>query len=336
MKKVLFASTALVAASLGSASFAAEPITGSVGGYMMMGLVYMEDQGDEIGVLRDGEIHLGWKGTSDNGLTFDGRVELEAHTQAGDQIDENWARVSGTFGSVMIGSDDSSSNAMEKGVFYGPGSRVGYWDSFYSVTYTSMGGDIPVIRYTTPNISGFTASVDWGPNSSADGVNDSNLVFGGYGAPGDTDGQRWSVGAKYEGEIDGVGFGVGAGYLDGDSDFYDDGFWHVGGEISYVGFSLGVHYDSAGYQYVGPAGFYNTVGTISVGAQYETGPWTFGGGWATNTEGRDVNNWGVWATYAIAPGVTGTLGYEGNDAGEYNTVYAGSENVVTGYLRVAF
>ncbi|QDL90871.1 porin [Paroceanicella profunda] len=335
MKKVLFASTALVAASLGSASFAAEPITGSVGGYMMMGLVYMDEQGDEIGVLRDGEIHLGWKGTSDNGLTFDGRIELEAYT-TGDQIDENWARVSGTFGSVMIGSDDSASNAMEKGVFYGAGSRVGYWDSFYSAMYTSMGGDVPVIRYTTPNISGFSAAIDWAPNSSADGSRDNNLVFGNYEDGSDADGQRWSVGAKYEGEFDGVGFGIGAGYLDGDADVYDDGRWHVGGEVSYVGFSVGVHYDSAGWAWVGPAGFSGYDDSLAVGMQYETGPWTFGAGWAFALAGPDANNYGAWVTYAIAPGVTGTLGYEGNDVGEYNTVFRESENMVTGYLRVAF
>jgi outer membrane protein OmpU len=317
MKNVLFASTALVAASLATSSFAAERITGSVGGYFMMGLVYQDNGSDpEIGVLEDGEIFLQWRGTSDNGLTFSGRVELEAFTNA-DQIDEYWARVSGSWGSIKIGSDDSASEDHERGIFYGPGARTGYFDSFYSVLFSSNAGDFASIRYATPNFAGFQASVDWSPNATQDGPTDNaGLAFG-------TDQQRFSIGASWDGEFNGVNIGIGGGFLQSD---VGAGFttWHLGAQVGYAGFTLGVHFDSAGN------GGVEDDGALAVGLQYVTGPWTFGGGWAFSIDGPDRMNWGLWATYALAPGVTATLGYEGNDvAGNFDTT-------VSAYLRMGF
>ena len=54
--------------------------------------------GTELALIRDGEIHLNARGSSDSGLNFAVQVELEAFTSALDQIDENWARVDGAFG----------------------------------------------------------------------------------------------------------------------------------------------------------------------------------------------------------------------------------------------
>lgn len=326
MKKALFASSALAAASIATAGMAAEAPTASVGGYMMIGLVYQDSAGNdpEIGILRDGEIHFNVKGSSDNGLTYRCRVELEAFggdtDPAGDggsldYIDENWCSVGGSWGTIMIGSNDSASEAHEKGIFYGPGSRTGYFDAFYSVLGSTNGGDIPVIRYSTPNISGFAASIDWGPNAGGDNAGDGGLVFG-------NNAQRWSVGASYTGTFSGVDIGLGGGYLDGDGANADR--WHIGGQIGYQGFSLGVHFDSDSN------GTANDDGALAIGLQYKTGPWTIGGGWAFATSGTDTNNYGVWVTYALSPGVTATLGYEGNDQ------TGGFDNSVSAYLRIGF
>jgi len=103
MKNALFATTAFVAAGLvAGAAQAADPVTASVSGYMHAGVGYVDRRGSDadIGVMRDGEIHFNARGTSDNGLTFRGRVELEAFT-SGDQIDENWVEVGGAFGRVL-------------------------------------------------------------------------------------------------------------------------------------------------------------------------------------------------------------------------------------------
>ena len=86
-----------------SAAGAAERMTGSVGGYMYIGAGVTDASisgGTELALIRDGEIHLKARGSSDSGLNFAVQVELEAFTSALDQIDENWARVDGAFGEV--------------------------------------------------------------------------------------------------------------------------------------------------------------------------------------------------------------------------------------------
>lgn len=312
MRMALLASALAIVPAV--AATAAERIKGTVGGYMLIGLVYQTDNSDELGVLRDGEIFLGFEGTSDNGLTFEGRVELEAFTTS-DQIDENWASVSGSWGTIMIGSNDDAVDNHERGAFYAPEARIGYYDSFYSVLFSSNGNDNPMIRYSTPDFSGFQASIDWAPNAGADGATDGALVFGAD--------NLISVGASWDGEFNGVSIGIGAGYQTFDGPSGDFSGWMVGGQVSYEGFSIGVQYDSAGN------GGVEDEGAIAIGAEYATGPWTFGGGIAFSVDGPDTTNWGIWATYALAPGVSFTLGYEGNDT---NT----NETTVTGYLAMRF
>ena len=76
-----FAAACSAAALFATGALAAEPLTASIGGYMHIGVGLTDDidgtgSEDKVGVLRDGEIHFNFKGSSDNGLTFDGRVEL--------------------------------------------------------------------------------------------------------------------------------------------------------------------------------------------------------------------------------------------------------------------
>lgn len=323
MKNTLFASTAVAALLVAGASVAAEKPTASVGGYMFLGLVFGEPAvnggsaaGDNIGVLRDGEIHFNVKGSSDNGLTFDGRVELEAFT-TGDQIDENWGRVSGSFGAVKIGSDDSASYNQAVGIIYAPGGRVGYYDQF---SYVAGGlGNNPIsdqvgIHYTTPNFSGFEAAISYIPEGTADGGADTQVSFNdGVGID-----NVISVGASYSGDFEGFSFGVSGGYDTADG--LADDIWSVGLTAGASGFTVGVHYlDSA------------ATGQIAGGVQYKTGPWTVAGGYATTLDlAMDVSSASAWVTYAISAGVTGTVGveYGGPDGSEE---FAG-----IGYLALSF
>ena len=105
MKKALIATTAIVAAGLASSASAAEWST-RVTGYYFLGLGVLRQLGnqDGVAVLRDGEAHVRAKLVkADNGITFQARIELEAFT-SGDQIDENYGTMSGSFGTILIGS----------------------------------------------------------------------------------------------------------------------------------------------------------------------------------------------------------------------------------------
>lgn len=361
MKKLLIATSALVAVSAAGAASAAERPVGTIGGYMFFGLGLTDfdsnpggtpGEGEtSVGVLRDGEIHLGFTGSSDNGLTFTGRVEVEAHTD-GDQIDENWAQVSGSFGSVLVGSNDTAGdNFGNIGYFCAAGCRLSYWYGFGEVP---MGGpqdgptDALGIRYATPTIAGFTAAVSYHPNWSYDGLNDTQYSVSGDARDGDTK-DVISIAANYEGEFSGFGVALGADYLTGEGEGVtgdDVEVWSVGTELSYAGLALGVHYENDEE---------NDAEDFLVGLSYGTGPWTFTGGWATtdnsytrrSTTGRPLDPLGTsftgsadvfagWVSYALAPGVAAHVGAQYSDY--YNRVSDENEGVYNAYaiMSVAF
>lgn len=313
MRQQLLGATALLGA-LASPALAADPITASVGGFSNIGLIYQNNGSDpELGVIADGEIHFKFRGTSDNGLTFDGRVELEAFG-TGDQIDEYWARVSGPWGAILIGTDDTAADKFSTGVFETPSHLIGYMNSDQGIFDPSTEGDVPVIRYTTPSFYGFRASADWAPDSTADPGNQ-QITFG-------NSQQRYSVGAGWEGEFSGVDIEIGGGFVD-----YENGreSWTLGGVLGYQGVALGVYFDEDGLE--------DDFSSLAVGLRYATGPWTFAGGWSMAMDGPDYNSWAVWVTYALAPGATLALGYEGNDDAART---GGQDTTVASYLNLRF
>ncbi|MGB0506376.1 MAG: porin [Pikeienuella sp.] len=321
MKKALFATTAIVAAGLASAASAAEWST-SVNGYWFVGMSVTDNSigaNDGAGVLRDGEIHFRSSLKADNGLTFTSRVELEAFT-TGDQIDENWASVSGSFGTVMIGGNDDQSYNHNVGILYAPGARIGYYDAFGLNTgagganrFTNgpaAGVDPLGIHYTTPNFNGFSAGVTYIPNTGADNAGDTNF-------PANSNQNFWALGANYSGDFDGFGFGVSAGYTDSEGN--NNETWTIGANVSAAGFTLaGTFEDDQTEEY-------------AIGVQYKTGPITVAAGYSDG-QGADEQTIAGWLTYAIAPGVSGTVAVEHFDDNQ-----AGVEGIGgLAYLALSF
>ena len=327
MKKVLFATTAIVAAGFASAATSAEWETG-VSGYYYLGLGLSDsDTQDGLGVLRDGEIHVNGRLTADNGLTFRARVEIEAHTQAGDQMDENWGSVSGSFGTVMIGGNDDAVYNNHVGVIYAPGARVGYYDEFATVTAggaynrAGNGSDQIGVHYTTPNFMGFQAYGSYHPSATAsDGASDGNGIF----FEG-TD--MYAVGASYNGDFGDFGFAVSGGYTDIEGTVE---LITVGANASFGGFTLAGTYQNENPDAAGPSG-----DEFSIGMQYATGPWTVGGGYgyadSNQVQGAEEDQITGWVTYAAAPGVLFTLGLEYAEDAAGNEDFGG-----LGYMTLRF
>jgi predicted porin len=316
MKKIFLATTAIAALSVAGAANAAEWSAG-IGGYMQIGVAFDgTDSVDGIGILRDGEIHAKAKMVADNGLTFDARVEFEATSQSseGDDIDENWARVSGSFGSIKVGGDDSAKNAYNNGVIYSPGARVGYYDAFGLVAGSSQAGvngsgDDVGIHYDSPNWMGFSFGASYIPDRTSDNNNeDSGVPVFESDSKGD---EFWSFGAAYSGSFNDVGVGISAAIGDAKD---EDTTWHIAGNVSFSGFTVAGGYeenDSDNDEWY-------------VGARYSMGPWTLAGGYS-NADGasEDTEVIAGWVSYAVAPGVTGNVGIVHEDSDGVDSEMAG-------------
>ena len=254
MKKFLFGTTALAVAAMASASFAKDVELG-LGGYMRAGVAFSDfAQGGVSGesdnifhVIRDGEIHFRGKGTLDNGITITTRVELEAFTSSGDQIDENWVRVSSSFGSIMIGgNDDAAYNAGYVG-FTGFGvPNFNPYDTTLQYVpvsaaagsqFTLVGGsDRLAIHYYTPTIAGFSAGISYAPDTSSDGGAD------GQSTGGDNEDGELAIGASYRNSFGDFDFALGGGYFTGVED-NDRSEYGIGLEVGFSGFTLYGRYE---------------------------------------------------------------------------------------------
>lgn len=295
MKKFLIGTTALAAVAVAAPAFAKD-VTLSTGGYMRVGVGFATTDDTDIVIMRDGEIHFKGKGTLDNGITIDARVELEAFT-SGDTIDDNYLSVSSEFGKVLFGGiGDAFGNIGYVGftsTFVNHAVTDGTYDFTGAGIGTAAGATDGIgIQYYTPTIAGFQAGISYQPSSSNDGASDAQSVVGG---PDDV----IAFGAAYSNSFGGVDLTLGGGYRTSET---ADEEWLIGTEIGFSGFQLNLRYDEP-----------NDGDTIyAVGGNYATGPWAFGAGYATQDETQRVS---VGANYTLGDGVTAGAGMEWGDDG---------------------
>jgi hypothetical protein len=275
MKKLLLASSAMVAAAA-IASPAQAQVEVTVGGYYEAAFGFGDDDtissnGETFGFWTDAEIHFGFRGMTDNGLTFGGKVEMEASND-GDNggMDESFVFVSGDFGMVEIGFDDGANEQMNfggTGAVTPFGVNDGTQTSFITdpvglygnggLAYTGTGisaagsSDPLMIFYQTPDFSGFQFGISYSPNPVSGGDANARDQF--------TDATRnldynneIQAAITYEGEFDGVGVNASAGLAWANQPNQaafgnlaaagerDDWFgYNLGLQISYGGFTVG-------------------------------------------------------------------------------------------------
>jgi predicted porin len=194
MKKNLLATSALIAAgALASQGALAEakPISIKVGGYyeQWAAAIFQDadaDNGaaaeryaDDFDVQEDGEIHFVGSMTTDNGLTFGVNVQLEAST-SGDQIDENYLFVRGSFGEIVLGSENGPAYVMHYGVDndagYGleEGDTAFYWmsggtaASLHTTRPAQIDNDGQKVRWISPRFSGVQVGLSYTPEARDD------------------------------------------------------------------------------------------------------------------------------------------------------------------------
>lgn len=351
MKKVLLGTTAIVAAGMiaSSPASAAEKISAKVGGYMeqWVGYATVDQSGstrdlDGFDIKSDSEIFFTGSTTLDNGIEFGVNVQLEANTNTGDQIDESYMIIKGSFGEINLGSENSAMYKMhysptDYGISINSGDQIdwagvsgsgistsGYFRNPYGSTYAEPGAanDSEKITYYTPRFGGFQVGVSYSP----DGNQDSNTSPDRNAAATD----MVAVGANFKGDFAGASVGISGGYgkfmnsASGSSN--EPEAWNVGANIGVGGFSFGASYAKANDNTNG-----NNGDGYNIGVAYSTGPLgvsltyfdgerdgtTTAGVTTGHAEQKTVH---LSANYTLGPGVTAaaTLGhanFDSNDTG---------------------
>ncbi len=235
MRKALLATASAAAMCAAGPALAADMLSVGISGAMeqWIGVVGIEktdddgrnaagaalptnDLGAKDGVMQvsDSEIHFRGSLEADNGLKFSVKVELEGNSTAS-QIDESQLTVSGEFGQLVMGAEDSASVLTHHGVRSTGAVGIncgdaGAWvDGVDGCSPDGFGtsghgfGDKNSISYYSPRISGFQFGATYIPNWNQEGstskLNDN-----------DTDGA--AVGGNYVGEFGGANVAASIGH----------------------------------------------------------------------------------------------------------------------------
>jgi outer membrane protein OmpU len=369
LKKQLMTTTALAAAGILAATGAiaaekAKKPTLSLGGWGE-GIVVIADQDSTVtkavgvDVQHEAEIHFKGSATLDNGIKLATRVELEGNVSAGDQIDEAYVTVSGSFGQIRIGADDNA--ASSTGTGFGTGgtqvanhtikdsndvaTRPSGHNAALNMQEPSFTGDAEKITYFTPRIGGFQLGLSWEPSEQEDANNSLS--------PTSSRHDGFSVSAEFSQKFGGVGLGLYAGYSNiagGSSDLEDN---HpqaaaFGARVDFGGFRLsglyGKKWNNGTGNGAGTSG--NTQEVIDLGARYKAGANHFSIGYVYGEDDGDTRNGAtddtqiVLASYRrdLGPGVQYRLNlwwvdYTGENVGSTDD---GETFALSTSVRVAF
>lgn len=349
MKKLLYGSTALMAASLlAGGAGAADKIKLGVGGYFQAFGVY-SDQDDGAGepaantrdhhIAREAEIEFTGKTTLDNGLEVGVKVQLEAETCA-DQVDQSYIWFEGGFGQLRLGNTYGASYEM----FYGaPTPIVGHGVNTPNFLHLAVGGNSIVTpltyvtasfksekaTYFTPRIAGFQFGASYAPDSCEEanpGGAGSGTGVGCGGSysgpePDNTVGQQseaFEIGLNWVGSFMGADIGVYGGYAGADLEAgagEDLDVWGIGANAAIAGFTVGASWRRSDQGLVGDL----DRDDWNIGVMYNIagGPWSVGAVYGhTEAEvaagGEDeLDAFELGAQYALGPGIvlTGGLQY---------------------------
>ncbi len=307
MKKILFASSAIVAVAFAGQASASEPIKLSVGGYMEQWIgVIDEDKPASSGRVNafqsDTEVYFSGSTTLDNGIEIGARIELEGETST-DQVDEQFLFVNGGFGRIEIGKNDSAADAM--GVTaprVGPvGPNDGGIEDWYNeaaiIDTVPSSGDQNRLTYFTPTFGGFQAGV-----SFADDDNTATGTYNGIDGSGDN---VVSAGITYNADFDGISLGLS---VEGEND--SEGNWYGAGvNVGFGNFTVGGSYGTKEEDY-GLSSRNSTVGlddtdAFDLGVSYAMDAASVSATYAYQEQGSvEVQAASVGLNYTLGAGVS--------------------------------
>jgi len=367
MKKILYGTSALVAAGLLSSSpvLAADPINLGLGGNFAFAFGWVnEDSGIGQPGLNDrdhafaqsSEVHFSGSTTLDNGVKVTAVIELEGES-AGDNIDENFIRFSSdAWGSIELGGRDGAASKM---LTLGPLVDFNHIVGAAEFTYINFGSndiffiapagrgsDSYKVTYYTPDISGFQLGISYEPEPGLDNGAQSNAV-----APDTTTaavdgatGETVELGIRYKNTFGDVAFQVSGLYANGSqdgtagaADFLDDNTsWNIGVNFSFGAIAIGGAYDSKETNSSDRDVREVDNNSYRLAATYKTGAWVLGVGYASREQGDETvvggadeaTVWGLTAKRSLGAGVTVSMGLRVWDISDDDNA-AAAENEAT-------
>ena len=282
---------------------------------------------------QNAEIHFKPTITLDNGLKIGAVVELEGF-QSGDQIDESYMFIKGSFGEILLGSENSAGYKMTYAApdvtFFGlnSGSHTSFIPFSGSVsdggTTLNVGDDLfrgtlgatflendrnndaQRITYFTPRFAGFQVGVSYARDPNEDNNAQVNC--------NDATCNYFDVGANYLNSFGGFDLGVSGRWGIGVNDVagaQNPQIWSAGLTLGFAGVTIG---GSFAEQNNSTSGNDDGIG-YDAGISYETGPWGFSFTYfhgenvddenATALSGNDeeLDAFLLGATYKVAKGV---------------------------------
>lgn len=302
MKKALLSTSAIALAGVMAAPANAAEWDVRVGGYYNAMFAYASTDGtavtgqdyDGFDVSTNAEIHFLPSITLDNGIKIGANIQLEGET-SGDQIDESFVFIDGSFGRVLIGSENSAGYLMH---YAAPNAAIialnspstgdyiawtangaGAVDSVFrgtlGTTYleVSRNNDAKRLTYFTPRFAGFQLGVSYAHDPVQDnfGPTDKN----GPGVTADI----FDIGLNYVQSFGDFNVAASARWGTGDQAPIA-ATSRPGGSPTVLGFGLNLGY--AGFTIGGSwaesndtDGGWNDGTAYDAGVSYATGPWTF-------------------------------------------------------------
>lgn len=348
MKKVLFATTALIATAGIAAADGHTSI--AISGSAEMGVSGSDNA--ETSFFQSVDVRFTLAGETDSGLSFGARIDLDDSGDVaggpglGDVQGENpdaIVFISGDFGTLTLGDTDGGFDAGMQEVNVGsPGSiadnetaHAGYsGNSGLDGTYN---GQILSYAYS---ISGFTVTGSVELDSRDAGVPLADVADGGpFGTPdqiGDDDlfGEAiYGIGASYAGSFGGGSYTVGGGYqatADTHAGVLGDQELSIVGVSATVvldmGLSAGVNYSMITYN--GAGAFLDFEGThTAIGVSYAFDDITVHANygqydWDASALVQDSVGYGLAASYSLGAGISAHLGYEVSEYDDVNLTAA--------------
>lgn len=299
MKKVLLGTSAIALATAMGGSAQAADWDLAWGGYFEAYAAFASsdvagvagEDFDGIDSKTESEIHFKPSITLDNGLKFGVDIQLEGAGATGtaDTIDEQFIFVKGSFGEVLLGSENSAGYKMHYGApdvtfvnvnsgslgnfipFSGAAAGVNVGDDQFRGTLGSTflennrNNDANRFTYFTPRFAGFQLGVSYARDANQDTNAQLNLN-------GNTLNNIFDVGANYVNSFGGIDLAVSGRWGIANNDTAganDPQVWGAGLNIGFSGVTIG-----------GSFAEQNNAGSddgrsFDAGISYETGPWGF-------------------------------------------------------------